>query len=185
MSEAGASTSRRKGKGGGSALAASILATLAYALPALAAPVADKRLTYSEYTNLGYGYSICYPGNVFIPQGETISRDGQLFVAADGAELHVHADYNIPFRTIQDDFLDTVSAESKNGAVTFKLQEGNWYVVSGMRGASIFYRKTILAGEEFITFRAMYPAAANPVYSDVVTTLAQCLKPSLPSQGRP
>jgi len=186
MRTSGASTGEQNDVGGIGIYAALVLGALFQLAPAaLAAPAADNRITYSEYANPDYGYSICYPDNIFIPQGETISRDGQLFTAKDGAQLNVHADYNIPFRSIQDDFQDTVSKESKDGAVTFKLQEANWYVVSGIKGGNIFYRKTILFGEAFITFRTIYPGSANPLYSEVVTALANCLKPSTARTGRP
>jgi hypothetical protein len=136
----------------------------------------SSHITYGEYVNPVYGYSICYPNNIFVPQGESISGDGQTFEAGDGAELHVHADYNVPYRSIQDDFNNTVAAENRNGIVTFKIQEDNWYVVSGVVGSRIFYRKTIQAGEEFVTFRAFYPGSANDLYADVVTALGKCLK---------
>jgi hypothetical protein len=132
--------------------------------------------TYNEYVNRGYGYSICYPDYIFVPQGESIAGDGQMFKADDGAELRVRASYNVPYRTIEDEFKDTAAEESRSGNVTFKQQEGNWFVVSGIVGAKIFYRKTILQGDTFITFRALYPGTASSFYAEVVTVLAQCLK---------
>lgn len=134
--------------------------------------------TYNQYVNRSYGYSICYPDSIFVPQGEAVSGDGQAFRADDGAELRVHADYNVSYKSIQEDFKDTVAGESRNGQVTFKLQEDNWYAVSGIIGSRIFYRKTILEGEMFITFRVLYPGTLNSIYSDVVTVLAKCLKTS-------
>ena len=132
--------------------------------------------TYNEYVNRGYGYSICYPDYIFVPQGENVAGDGQLFRAGDGAELRVRASYNVPFRTIQDEFKDMAAEESRSGNVTFKQQEGDWFVVSGIVGSKIFYRKTRLVGDIFITFRALYPGTASGFYAEVVTVLAQCLK---------
>ncbi len=138
------------------------------------------RNSYREYTNTRYSYSICYPENIFVPQGETVSRDGQLFLAPDGAELRVYANFNIFSNTIKDEFRDSVSKESKKGTVTLKLQKENWFVVSGKTGGDIFYRKTILEKGQYITFRAVYPASARAVYGDVVKTVNKCLKPLTP-----
>ncbi len=140
-----------------------------------------RHYLYREYVNQRYGYSICYPEGIFVPQGEPPSRDGQVFLAQDGAELRVHADYNVSYKSIQDDFKDTISDENRKGVVTFKLQKGNSYAVSGKNSGNIFYRKTILEGGQFITFRAVYPETASAVYGDVITAVSKCLKSLKPN----
>jgi hypothetical protein len=145
-----------------------------------AQPSVIGNYVYSEYVNRQYGYSICYPEDVFLPQGESVSGDGQVFLAQDGAKLRVHADYNVSNQTIQAAFKDTISEEKGKGVVTFKSQKGNWYVVSGKNSGNVFYQKTLLEGSEFITFRAVYPETASATYGAIVTAVNQCLKPLAP-----
>jgi hypothetical protein len=182
MNRAGASTKTWRFSTPARACTAAALAALFQAQcdVCLAQESARIPYNYNQYVNRGYGYSICYPDGIFVPQGEAVSGAGQAFRADDGAELRVHADYNISYKSIKDSFADAVADESRNASITFKLQEGNWYVISGTIGSRIFYRKTILDGEKFITFRALYPASLNSVYSGVVTILAGCLKTSMP-----
>jgi len=135
---------------------------------------------YGQYMNERYGYSICYPENLFAPQGESVSGDGQVFLAQDGAKMRVYADYNISNKSIQDAFKEAISDQKSKGVVTFKSQQSNWYIVSGKGNGNIFYQKTILEGEEFISFRAVYPESASAIYGGIVTAMNQCLKPSGP-----
>jgi len=134
------------------------------------------RHSYREYVNTRYGYSICYPEDIFVPQGEEVARDGQLFLAPDGAELRVYANYNIFNNTIRDEFKDAVSKEGKKGVVKNKVLRNGWFVVSGKNDGNIFYRKTILEKGQFITFRAVYPETAKAAYAGVVEAVNKCLK---------
>jgi hypothetical protein len=136
--------------------------------------------TYTEYVNERYSYSVCYPESIFAAQGENASKDGQLFIAEDGARLRVYADYNISNKTIQDTFKDAVSDEKSKGVVTLKTQRGNSFIISGKHNGNIFYQKTILEKDSFISFRAIYPETASAAYADVVTAVGKCLKPLEP-----
>src|ERR1041385_1585764 len=51
-------------------------------------PAADHH-TWKVYTNVRFHYSICYPQDLLVPQGEAENSDGQKFVAKDGAKLIV------------------------------------------------------------------------------------------------
>src|SRR5215469_6044695 len=44
---------------------------------------------WKRYTNVRFQYSICYPEDLLIPQGESQNSDGQKFLAKDGAQLLV------------------------------------------------------------------------------------------------
>src|ERR1700682_2215290 len=52
------------------------------------APAADRH-TWKASTNWRFQYSICYPQDLLVPQGEPENSDGQRFLAKDGAKLVV------------------------------------------------------------------------------------------------
>jgi hypothetical protein len=59
-----------------------LLVALIIALPA----VASNSLTYKPYVNLRFGYSVQYPADLLIAQGESDNSDGQRFVSKNGDE---------------------------------------------------------------------------------------------------
>src|SRR5258708_31360638 len=62
---------------------------------ALAFPVRAAQHTYRTYHNARFDFSISYPTDVLIPQGEPENHDGQKFRSRDGrAEMLVYGSYN-------------------------------------------------------------------------------------------
>jgi hypothetical protein len=128
-----------------------------------------QRAVYKTYTNARYGYSISYPSNLLVPQGEADNGDGQAFRSKDGgAELRVYGSQNLG------DGLAGAYKEAQAGkSVTYKTMKGNWFVVSGRDGGKIFYQKTMFKGDVFKTFIIEYDESQKSTYDAVTTRIAR------------
>jgi hypothetical protein len=108
---------------------------------------ADNWLTYH---NDRYGTTIDYP-DMFKTQRPPDSDDGRDFKTADGADFLVAASYNaldfdLPkFR----DFI--VKGLSPDQVVTYQASGDNWFVLSGTKGADIFYERYALSHKRQMT----------------------------------
>ena len=137
-------------------------------------PAADHH-TWKVYTNVRFQYSICYPEDLLVPQGEAENSDGQKFLAKDGAQLIVFGQNNA-----LNDSLKQVQAETASrlagasGKVTYQAIKPGWFVVSGQNEQSIFYSKTLYAHEQFKSFELTYNSGSSAIYKTVVTRLAGC-----------
>jgi hypothetical protein len=125
---------------------------------------------YKTYSNARFGYSISYPANILIPQGEPDNGDGQIFRSNDGhAEMRVFGRYNVQNETLKSAF----NAAQEGKSVTYKLLRGNFYVVSGHAGGKIFYEKTMLKGDTFKTFMIEYDEADASTYDAITARVAR------------
>jgi hypothetical protein len=150
--------------------------------------IAQSKLTYQTYHNARFAYSITYPVDVFVPQGESDNGDGQRFLSKDGrAEPLVYAGYATSDSqdTLQKRFREATAgrtAEQPQRVVTYKLIKDDWFVVSGRDGGRIFYQKTIFrkAGGDkpgvFKTLRIEYDEAQNRDYGTIVARLVASFK---------
>ena len=158
-----------------SALAACIVLGLGAGIVLPRAPVlAADNHTWKVYTNVRFQYSICYPEDILVPQGESENSDGQKFLAKDGAKLIVFGRNNPLNEQVKDAFEDTASRLAGPGKVTYKVIRPGWFVVSGENGNSLFYAKTLYAHEQFKSFELNYDSSASTVYKPVLTRLAGC-----------
>ena len=142
---------------------------------------------YETYHNARFAYSITYPADIFVPQGEADNGDGQRFLSKDGrAEVAVYAGYavNDSQDTLQKRFREAAgrAAEQPSRVVTYKLIKDDWFVVSGRNGGRIFYQKTMFkraAGDApgvFKTLRIEYDESQNRDYGTVVARLVASFK---------
>ena len=70
-------------------LAALSAGSACHAAPLRAADIPRPTAAWQTYTNERFGYQICYPADVFMPQGESDNSDGQRFFAPHGGHLTV------------------------------------------------------------------------------------------------
>ena len=125
---------------------------------------------YKTYSNARFGYSVSYPANILIPQGEPDNGDGQVFRSSDGhAEMRVFGRYNVQNETLRSAF----NSAQEGKSVTYKLLRGNFYVVSGHEGGKIFYEKTMLKGDTFKTFMIEYDEADASTYDAITSRVAR------------
>jgi hypothetical protein len=135
--------------------------------------------TWKLYLNARYGTAAEYPAERFHPGHPPENGDGQSFAAKDGAKLAIFAGFNI-----NDDTPATYEAFLRNGssdydAVTLRASGSNWLVLSGYRGASIFYEKYFFTkGKDVDVIHAFvmtYGRDAKAVYDPIVARIARTL----------
>jgi hypothetical protein len=140
-----------------------------------AAAAADTWLTYH---NDRYGTTIDYP-DFFKAQPPPGSDDGREFKSADGADFTVSALYNaLDFDLAK--YRDFIVKNLDPGAiVTYQAHGGDWFVVSGTKGADIFYQRHLLShgGQMTEDFDISYPAALKQTYDPIVARMTKSFRP--------
>ena len=132
-----------------------------------------RRIAWGNYTNTRFQYTIRYPRDLLIPQGESDSGDGQRFLGRDGATLTVWGRHNTRGQTLAQFETDTVSRlAGDSGTATCRRRHPTWFVVSGITDDEIFYAKTLLVVDIQKSFEFTYPREKADVYSAVTASIA-------------
>ncbi len=130
------------------------------------------------YHNDRYGTTIDYPA-FFKTQRPPDSDDGRDFKSADGADFWVAASYNaLDFDIAK--YHDFIVKNLDAGAVvTYQAHGDNWFVISGTKGADIFYERHMLSHGAQLTesFAMSYPAALKATYDPIVARMAKSFRP--------
>ena len=136
---------------------------------------ATPQNNYKTYTNARFKYSIGYPADLLVPQGEAENGDGQIFKEKDrsSVEMRVYGGYNVSNETLRSRYAELIR---KWNNVTYKVIRRDWFVVSAMVNGKIHYQKTILRGDVFKTFEIEYDAVRGSTYNDVTYRLARSFK---------
>lgn len=131
---------------------------------------------YKTYTNARFKYSIVYPADLLIPQGESENGDGQVFKekGSSSVEMRVYGGYNVLNQTLRSRY-EELTRKWSNG-VTYKVLRKDWFVVSALVNGKIHYQKTILRGDTFKTFEIEYDAVRGSTYNDVTDRVAKSFK---------
>ena len=146
---------------------------------ALAFPVGAAQHTYRTYHNARFDYSISYPADVLIPQGESENHDGQKFRSRDGrAEMLVYGSYNALNQTLGQRYTEetNLSADHPHRTVSYKTLKGFWFVVSGIEDGRVFYQKTILSKGIFKTFHIEYNNGEKDLYDSLTTQMVRSFR---------
>jgi hypothetical protein len=131
--------------------------------------LASQGVTYRTYSNARYGFSIAYPVNLLVPQGEPDNGDGQKFVSKNGrASLLAFGSHRLD-RSLTDEF----QSAQENRTVAYKVLKKDWFVVSGTESGKIFYQKTLLRGDVFKTFIIEYEEAERATYDAITARVAR------------
>jgi hypothetical protein len=146
------------------------------ALAASQTVIATPQNNYKTYTNTRFKYSIDYPDDLLIPQGEAENGDGQVFKEKGGSsvEMRVYGGYNVLNETLRSRYADLV--RKWNSGLTYKVLRRDWFVVSAMVNGKIHYQKTILRGDVFKTFEIEYDAVRGSTYNDVTDHISKSFK---------
>ena len=134
--------------------------------------------------NARFAYSVCYPGDVLIPQGEADNGDGQVFITKDGkAEARVYGSYfagNGEDQTLKKAYLDEIQAVQKDGfTITYKFLKSDQFVISGSRSGKTLYHKTVLVGDVFKTLRLEYPGDVKQEFETIISRMSSCFRTKL------
>ena len=148
-------------------------------LAALGVVQSQAQNGFRTYRNARFNYSISYPANLLVPQGEADNGDGQKFLSSDGrTEMIVYGSNNSLNQTLRQlyDAETQTTAGGGNRRVTYQLLKPGWFVVSGTVGERIFYQKTLLTNGVLKTFRIEYDENAKGTFNPVTTRIAGSFK---------
>ncbi|MFT0788249.1 hypothetical protein [Synechococcus sp. H55.10] len=149
-------------------------------IPALASPalLVLAQSSFQPYINARFGYRLDYPAD-FVPQGESDSGDGQVFVGEEGAELRVWGGYNIFQATPASALQEELQRSRESGRrVTYQVAGRDFFVVSGYEPGSlrIFYLKKLVRPSLEAGFEFVYPASRRERYDRDVEAIARSLR---------
>jgi hypothetical protein len=131
-------------------------------------------LDWETYRSERFGYSLLFPGRVLEEHSET--PDGR------GVELS-SKDRSVRLKVLAADNTDNISVGDYRAAIlrefsgAGQLQYGpmgqSWFVLSGVRGNSIYYQKVLFAcgGRIINAFALTYPEQQRREFDPVVTTI--------------
>jgi hypothetical protein len=154
------------------ALALPLLAC-ALALPAGAAP------GWQVYMNPRYGTTLDVPAD-WRRGREPDNGDGLVFTSPDGAAtIRVWGGLHIADSVAEE--LDSREAANPGETISYRRRDRRSLVVSGRRGDTVFYRKSILSCRDTVwsSLAIEYPAARKAALDPLVSRVAGSLK-----QGR-
>jgi hypothetical protein len=127
---------------------------------------------WDSYYNQRYDFSVAYPSNFLKEKGESDARDGNTFTNANGSsEMRASGTYNALDQTIKEQFQSATENNryyDDERIVTYKVQKGNWFVVSGTYNESIFYVKTILKNDTFYTLYFEYHPSEKKQFDEII-----------------
>jgi len=126
---------------------------------------------YERYLNIGYGYTVKYPKNVFRIDKQLDDQSGiTLLSRSSDADMSVRAENNTDNTTLKYEYENLQSPDDK-----FKvIYEGEqWFEISGVRNGEVYYIKKMLKNNVYYTLEIEYPEAKKEVYAPVVNTIAQ------------
>ena len=131
---------------------------------------------YQTYHNARFAYSISYPSDLLIPQGEAANGDGQKFVSRDRkVEVLVYGSNNALEKTLRALYQDE-TARRENRTITYQVLKPDWFVVSGTENNKVFYQKTMLHNGVFKTFHIEYDRAVKDTWDPITGKIARSFK---------
>lgn len=120
-------------------------------------------VTLKRYYNSRFGYSILYPSS-FSNLRESDNSDGCRFSKDNHSYLSVSGMYNGLNETIEDKY-----NEYKAKSPVYSKLKGNWFVVSDYtENGDIYYLKTVLKDDIFMTAILYYPESEKEFYSKII-----------------
>lgn len=132
-----------------------------------------EKITYKEYKNARYGFSIAYP-NYLVKRQEPDNGDGIILTNEDGSVRLVVSGIN---NVLNETPASACNDALKNiGKVSYKAQSGNWFVLSWVEGNKIVYAKYVVGPGSINTYVFEYPASKKDSYQEVMSKLNSSFK---------
>ena len=155
------------------------LLSLGAFLVASGAAQAQPGHAWKTYGNGRYGYSLCYPAELFKPGSEPPAGDGVEFMGPAQTTLIATGGHDIP--DLPDSPLSAKAEEEakavagKGAKITYRASRASWAVVSGTTGGRVFYVREIKARGIVAGFQLVYPKAGAALYTPIIARMNGCL----------
>ncbi|EDX87133.1 hypothetical protein S7335_4840 [Synechococcus sp. PCC 7335] len=135
--------------------------------------------SYERYRNQRFGYSLLYPSDVLIPQGELADGSGQTFLSAAGDVLVRVYGESSQSETLAQRYEQAQVAQR----VTYRAISDNFFVVSGVDNDKVVYRKTLLEDNIFKVLEIEFDQALQREFEPVAQAIADSFAPTVPDSG--
>jgi hypothetical protein len=136
----------------------------------------NQQAPYSTYVNVRFAYSVCYPPQVLLPQGESPNGDGQKFVSKDNqATAIVYGSNNALGQSLQQVFdQDSQDISGVRLTISNKNIAADKFTFTGTAGNLTVVKETLLQNQQFKTFNIEFPTAAAATWAPVAQQMAAC-----------
>ena len=128
---------------------------------------------WRRYGNSRYGYSACYPADLFRPEAEPDAHDGLIFNGPRDVTLSVSGE-KAPASDLRE-VLDLV-VKAMDGRVTYRAAGPDWRVASGVARGLTFYSRVIAREGVVAQYILAYPPARSAEYAPVIKRMNACMK---------
>ncbi|KUM04537.1 hypothetical protein KIF53_05135 [Chromobacterium subtsugae] len=135
---------------------------------------------YETYENGRFPFSLPFPKGLLAPGEEADNGDGVRLVSPDKQTIMTASGSNNAAETsLQERYRRDGHAQSESGEprkIVFKTIKKDWFVISGTEGDKIFYQKTYLVDDQFMTFDIRYPASQRAKWDPIVAHISKQFK---------
>ncbi|ODA40462.1 hypothetical protein [Desulfosporosinus sp. BG] len=132
----------------------------------------EKSTSNEHYTNPRFGFSIDYPSTFSVHEEPPEDGDGMGVKTPDGHATIIAYGANVCDWDVNYFYQEALNARN----VTYKIQKGNWYVVSWLDRDTIGYTKGIVGRVSMNAFVIQYPKTEQQIYSHVIDILSATFK---------
>jgi hypothetical protein len=140
----------------------------------------DTKIQYKTYCNSLYPFCADYPSTILIPQGESDSRDGQIFISKNEQnELRVYRTFIDNGDESYIDLKVQYGKEIKRNlkSITYKKLSKDFFVVSGYNAkGQIYYQKTYLFEKDLYTCILTYNVSEKELYNKIAEHIFKSFK---------
>jgi len=170
-----------------------VVAALGVLASCMAASSAPQDQGWTTYQSGNAGLVFEYPAAIFSVQkgdptdalkARTSDRAGRELTTADGrAILQIGTFPNLDNATIDQLKRRAIDASYRDAKLDYNRTAGNWYVVSGTRGAETFYERVHFScnGRRVDIWAVTYPTAEAVMFDALVDDMARRFRPIIAS----
>ena len=136
---------------------------------------------WETYRSERFGYSLLAPASVFEQRSETPDGRGVEFRSNDGlVKLKVLAANNADNISLSDYRAAVLRELSGGSRLSYGPMGQSWFVLSGVRGDSIYYQKVLFAcgGHVINAFALTYPEQRRRDFDGIITTIEKNFDPT-------
>ena len=137
--------------------------------------------TWETYRSQKFGYSLVFPADIVQPRSESPDGRGIEFTSDDGlVKLKILADYNAQNVSLGDYRAAILREFTESNQLEYGPMGRSWFVLSGVRGDSIYYQKVLFAcgGRIINAFALTYPAQLRRAFDPIVTMIEKSFHPT-------
>jgi hypothetical protein len=138
----------------------------------------EQEAANATYVNVRFAYSVCYPPQLLVSQGEAPDSDGERFVSKDNKFIAiVYGSNNVLKQSLEQIFAqNSHQFLGKALSVTDREMVNESFTFSGISGGNVVLEKTFLRGDVIKTVDIEYPQAANRIYETIARRILACFK---------